>query len=476
MKKLLFHAFLASFFIMFIEIIGAKLLTPILGGSHVIWITQILITLISLAIGSLLAVKISSLKYNGYLLIGSGLYLLLMINSLNYIVNIFQNYSLISLSLLLAILLYSLPLISLAMVFPCVANDIHNKHQNSFHIGHISFVSTIGSVLGTLSTYYCIVLTSNYNLLVFSSIGLVLFGILLTSSFKSINKYPLFLLLGIQLFFQYNQKRSENSYLHYENTHFGEIILKKEQNSIVIYNDRLVQNGFNNEKQSIHLFTYALTRLPLMYNEPKNALILGLGIGLTAQELQSKNVEVEAIEINQSMINLAKKYTNIDKVKIHYGDSRYVIRNIKNKFDLIIHDCFLVDSVPKYLLTKEALIDIKSKLTENGILSINSFGTLAPNDYLTDSTYSTLKQVFNHVKVYSLNNYNIFFIASRHPLISTNNIYLNDSPLKIQNELMILSQSEIKDFNKVDIMTDSNSSIEFLDNSHRELFRRNNSL
>jgi len=115
-----------------------------------------------------------------------------------------------------------------------------------------------------------------------------------------------------------------------------------------------------------------------------NILILGLGGGTLAKLLRNKYPEskITGIEIDPLMIELGKKYLNLDDygVDIKVKDVKKT-KFKKNSFDLIIVDMYQGDNFPKEFETEEFLQSIKGALSTNGTLIVNRlyFGEKRPD-------------------------------------------------------------------------------------------------
>lgn len=477
MKKNSYFILLFTFsaLVMFIEIIGAKLLTPLVGGSHLSWISQILITLLSLSLGAYLSSYLKSIKQLSYAVFISSIIFSSVIFSYSSIGDFSENWSLVTRSLFLSVIFYGIPLSALGMTFPFITKILHSNYNLS--LGLISSISTLGSVFGVIASFFAVLLGSNFILLLSSSLILSIISIMTLRINKESSKYPeltMFLLIVMAAITSSKQNHSNQEIVFFTNSHFGELTLVKEHNTTKLINDNLEQNAYNEKNESINLFTYALRVLPMSARKINNALILGLGLGFVAKDLESMGVKTEAVEINHEMIKLSKKILNLD-IPIHEADARVFIKNTKKTYDLIVHDVFLIDNVPKHLLTQETMLDIKKRLNRGGILSMNTFGITNPSDYLTNATFYTLKSVFKYVKSYSINEYNVFFLASDEPIV-INNISMENIPVFMHQKLISLFLNEVKNFQKVDILKDSLNLVDFYDNSPRELYRKRHSV
>lgn len=141
----------------------------------------------------------------------------------------------------------------------------------------------------------------------------------------------------------------------------------------------------------------AIKQLNTKYIIPNTILILGLGGGSLVKLLNKKfdNAKIIGVEIDPLMIDLGKKYLELEKAKnlkivisdanryisqyssnkrrereVSDGSSRTLFSN-NNLFDLILVDLYQGDKVPKFLENKLFLKNIKKILTKNGIVVFN---------------------------------------------------------------------------------------------------------
>ncbi len=81
-------------------------------------------------------------------------------------------------------------------------------------------------------------------------------------------------------------------------------------------------------------------------NNLKNILEIGCFNGYSALKFSTVAKEVTSIEINKKNIELAKsnfKFYNIDTIKIIEGDAKDILKNLKDKFDLILIDAMKIE-------------------------------------------------------------------------------------------------------------------------------------
>ena len=139
---------------------------------------------------------------------------------------------------------------------------------------------------------------------------------------------------------------------------------------------------FKNDPQKL-VFNY--TKLVfsslLMIDNPKSVLIIGLGGGTLSNTIHQlyPNATIDNVEIDPSVTNVAREYFDFfenDKIKATTQDGRIFVKRAsikKQKYDWIILDAFNGDYIPEHLLTKEFFEETKSILSDNGIISANTF-------------------------------------------------------------------------------------------------------
>jgi MFS family permease len=165
-------AFLGGFAVMVLEVVGARYLTKDFGGSFYVWVSQIGVVLIALAIGyyagGALADRYQRLRLLTMLLCPAGLMILLIPNFAGPVIDnlimrhpieqpvpaIWQKLD----PVLGSSLVFLVPCIGLASVSPCL---IRLLTQSVAHVGRVSgwiiAASTVGSIAGVFVSGYVLI-------------------------------------------------------------------------------------------------------------------------------------------------------------------------------------------------------------------------------------------------------------------------------------------------------------------------------
>lgn len=167
------------------------------------------------------------------------------------------------------------------------------------------------------------------------------------------------------------------------------------------------QNTMDLRKLSWHVSEYThLSFAGLLYRPlPKRVCVIGVGGAVIprALELCSPGVKVDAVEIDPTVINVARKYffwRPSKNVHVYTQDGRsfinWALMNGKPKYDWIIIDAYNDDYVPFHLTTKEFIATLQRMLSPDGIIASN----MCIDDDLYGCEARTFEAVFGNVNAF----------------------------------------------------------------------------
>jgi spermidine synthase len=111
--------------------------------------------------------------------------------------------------------------------------------------------------------------------------------------------------------------------------------------------------------------------------------VVGGGGGVVPTQYASwYGCEVDVAEIDGAVERVARKYFQIPetpKIKFYIGDGRQTVRRFPDKtYDIIFLDAYTAGGqIPFHLMTWEFLNEVKSKLTDRGVLVTNIISGVA---------------------------------------------------------------------------------------------------
>lgn len=166
-----------------------------------------------------------------------------------------------------------------------------------------------------------------------------------------------------------------------------------------------------------------------LHPDPKKVLIIGGGDGGTAREVLRHPVEqVIVAELDEAVIDVSKEFFpgvsdgafDDPRLKLHIGDGRKYVEETSEKFDVVIMDLTDAEGASKMLFTKEFYEIVKSKMTAEGVLTVQT-GSPVFDPIQNGRIHAALKNVFKNTASYANFIHSFFTVQSY--VIST------DSPI-----------------------------------------------
>jgi spermidine synthase len=419
--------------IMIVEILGARMLAPYVGTSHFVWTAQIAVTLAALACGyyagGRLVDRAARLGRLYWAILAAAAWLALTVALREWVVYQVLDLPLAASSLLASVFLFFVPLGLLAMTGPFLVRML-TKSVNDVggNVGRLSAISTIGSFLGTGVIGYVLIPLVPNSYTMFGTSALLV--VIVCCYFGAWNRKAARLAVmavvaaaglaaGCWGMLSEGLHSSSLAELYRANSSFGmlQVVQARSRPFRYYLDDYLIQNTYDVEqRKSASMFTYMLEDLARGYAPALNdVLCIGMGVGIVPRELAQQGARVDVVEINLAVVKVAEKYFDLDTgaFRLFIGDGRYYVNRSDKKYDAVILDAFLGDSMPTHLMSREAFLAMKRVLQPDGVLVINTFVDFSsPKDFLGASLYKTLASVFPSVKVHGARGANTLFVAS----------------------------------------------------------------
>lgn len=440
-KKLYIVSFIEGASVMAAEIGGAKLLAPFFGSSLYVWSSVMAVTLGGLASGYFIGGRLSRGQHKEnrlmYVLLLAVGCLCLMPFSTPVFLMAASHLSLIPAVIISVFVLLFPTMLCMGAASPLIISiltlAVNESGENS---GKIYAISTSGGILATfLCGFYLIpVFGVSFSLITFA-ILLGLACLLLIG--KHNTKLPTLILLGTISIACYGFVNApENKFMIYRSeSMLGKLEVRDEplpSNESVIIRKLLINNTIQtemelNSRQSVSEYVRLVER-NLLYFPKGKALVLGLGGGVVANMLTSKNYAVTAVEFDSRIIDMAKQFFYLsDSVKTVCEDARCHINQATETYKLILFDVFKAEEQPSHIITQESLMKLKTIMDTDAVVLINTHGYLTGTKGLgTQCLLTTLRSAGFHVKICTVSEdedyRNLLIVASLKPLdISLNN-------------------------------------------------------
>jgi spermidine synthase len=147
--------------------------------------------------------------------------------------------------------------------------------------------------------------------------------------------------------------------------------------------------------------------LGLLFTPPvRHVLFVGLGGGTTQSRFfhDYPDAQIDVVEIDPAVVETTRKYFALPdspRLSVHVQDGRLWIRRTTQRYDLIVLDAYLIDTIPFHLATREFYEDAAAHLTSGGAVESNVIGaTYGPRSQLFRAFYKTFRSVFPTVYVF----------------------------------------------------------------------------
>ncbi|KAH7105885.1 S-adenosyl-L-methionine-dependent methyltransferase [Auriculariales sp. MPI-PUGE-AT-0066] len=113
-----------------------------------------------------------------------------------------------------------------------------------------------------------------------------------------------------------------------------------------------------------------------------SALIVGLGIGVSANTFMRVGMNTTIVEIDPVVYDYARDYFGLRTPdSVHFADARGWVQKQATlatppRYDVIIHDCFSGGGVPSHLYTVEFWKELRKIVSDDGVVAANYAGVL----------------------------------------------------------------------------------------------------
>ena len=469
MKYCLFlTVFVTGGAVLMLELLGTRIISPFYGSSIYVWSSLISVTLVFLALGYFVGGKLAdrrprlTMLYLFILLAGLSVVLLSIVDSrvLAATDSLGPRWG----ALCSAFILFSLPMFFLGTITPYAikvkAKDLKDIGVTS---GNLYGVSTVGSFAGAILTGFILIpnfaISTVLNLMALLLFAVVVMGFIVARKYYGLLFLPL---LSVFLLPQPGLRLAEDVKVTYRTgSLYGQIMVVDRENLRFLLINGAIQSRYDLNKKEFNLPYLRLMEKAIKYHpQARSCLLLGLGGGGIDKRFRVAGIEVDNVELDPRVVEVAREYFGFDGGVI-VNDARSYIRRTDKRYDLVVFDVLNGYSVSPHLSTKEAFAEIKAILSPGGILTVNTLGFeshLSTNDPYEKALFKTLEEVFPYVyvKATGYGFQNIVF-------------YCSDYPLTLDGRFVSI---EIFPDKETPILTDDYNPVESLTIANGEAFRK----
>ena len=138
----------------------------------------------------------------------------------------------------------------------------------------------------------------------------------------------------------------------------------------------------------------------------RRVLMIGLG-GATVPARYYDDypqMRIDVAELDPAVVDAARRYFHApagSRLRVTTEDGRLFVTRSPDRYDIILLDAYLIDTIPFHLATREFFVAARAHLVPGGVLGSNVIGALAgPRSGLFRAIYKTMASVFPTVYVF----------------------------------------------------------------------------
>lgn len=405
--------------VMIAELAGARMLAPLYGNSLYVWGAIIGITLISLTLGYYLGGVLSYRRRRAgivfwFLLVAAFLIAVMPLLAHRLMVAL-EGMATVQAILLLTSIYLLPPLLLLGATAPLIISLLARAAAEAGRVsGLVYAVSTVGGILGTFAAGFYLIPEFGLSRTAIScgiALALLPFVLLLSRRQYAALAYPLLLALllipgkteqfhpGVKVLYQSEGLLGQLKVVDISYTVGAGRIPKNDR---ILFVNLAGQTWVNLDTgQAVWDYVHYLKSIGSVLPPGSRVLLLGLGGGLTARNMQAIGHTVDSVELDERIPAIARDYFGLDsRSRVIVDDGRHYIRSTRERYDLIVFDVYQAEIPPAHMLTVETFRELQQRLNPGGFVLISYTGFLTGSaGYGARSIYKTLLEAGYRVRL-----------------------------------------------------------------------------
>ncbi|WP_267431122.1 MULTISPECIES: spermidine synthase [unclassified Bifidobacterium] len=386
--------FFSGMAVMAAELGASRLLAPYFSSSQIVWTIIIGTIMIALALGAVVGGRWADRNPDPdrlYLCIMAaavwialiplvGKYLIILISGL-LIVAVSTNFLVLA-AFISCLIIFVPPLFLLGTITPgLVKSATDSLDDNASVVGRLSACNTVGSILGTfLPTFVTIPAVGTFvTFLIFSGILLLVALVYFLSS----QAHRQACLIATVAFVVSAALSPMTGFAFWEKglTYEGESIynylqVKTLADRTILSTNVLfgVQSVTMKHPGMTGMYYDTALAAPLMADQARSALILGMGTGTYARQLRRyyPRMAIQGVEIDRTISDLATKYFDQPAdIPVSTYDGRAWLAASGQRFDLIVVDAYQDITIPFQMSSTEFFTLVRNHLNPGGVMVVN---------------------------------------------------------------------------------------------------------
>jgi spermidine synthase len=400
-----------------LEIVASRIVAPYFGNSIYVWGSLIGVFLAALSLGYLGGGRIATRWPTAgpflILVLAGGMAIVPIPRVASFILAAItqHDYGPRANALLGCTALFFLPCVLLGAISPYA---VRLKTETVEGVGKVAgtlyALSTLGSIVGTLVAAFFLIpalgVTTIVRLLGAIEMSLALLGLLWLRYRRFVAGGLVLAILALNM--TWGERPDGPTVIFAKDTIYHRITVDEDGSYRYLRLDRYWQSGWDVQAPLRTVFPYTdYLHLALIFNHNlRRALFIGLGGGIAPSRFlhDYPHMQIDVVELDPAVVDVARKFfalPSTSRLRVYTQDGRLWLRRTPNRYDLIVLDAYLIDTIPFHLATKEFYAELATHLVPGGVVASNVIGALkGPRSRLFRSIYKTFTSVFPSVYVF----------------------------------------------------------------------------
>ena len=400
-----------------LEIVASRVIAPYFGNSVYVWGSLIGVFLAALSVGYFLGGRISTQWPSP----GPFLALVFLAGAATYPIPHFAGPVLAKIAahdfgprvnpLLGSTALFFIPSALMATISPYAVRLRARSVEGVGNVaGMLYALSTLGSIAGTLLAAFVLIslfgVRSIIQILGGTEMTLAVLGLLwarrpAAAAGTAVAMAAVLLLAGAV-------PKNAPEVVYARDTVYHRITVSDEGDIRYLRLDNYWQSARDRVDPQRTVFSYTdYLHIPILFDPGfRRVLFVGMGGGTTPARFHHDYPQamIEVAEIDPAVVATARRLFAVPddrRLQVHVMDARFWLRRAPERYDIIILDAYLIDTIPFHLATREFYQECAAHLAPGGVVASNIIGAVrGPDSRLFRAMYVTFRSVFPHVYVF----------------------------------------------------------------------------
>ena len=411
--------FISGGVLLALEIVASRVLAPFFGNSVYVWGSLIGVFLAGLSLGYYIGGQVADRRPSPALFSG----LVFLAGLLTFPIPFLSRQVMEALvladvgpragPLAASTILFFLPTVVMGMVSPFA---VRLRARTVTTVGNVAGVlyalSTLGSIVGALVAAFVLINTLGVRSII-HGLGLVMMA-LAALGLLAARRRPAAVAAVLAVFLAAGwatlaRAEPAAAVVFERDTVYHKISVSDEGRVRYLRLDNYWQSAVDLEYPDRTVFRYSdYMHLPVLFapRHPWRVAMIGLGGGTVPRRYlqDSSGLEVHVAELDPAVVETARRWFGLPetpRLRVTAVDGRTFLLRSTARYQIILLDAYLIDTIPFHLATREFFELAASRLAPGGVVASNVIGALdGPDSRLFRAIYKTFRAVFPTVYVF----------------------------------------------------------------------------